>query len=199
MSYLPSPYTGYYTRVDNTVVSGSQLYSYLSGRDLRQLEFDAAVHSPPAIAPVTTPGTSMTANQLIQASIATLPVVPASVSTASQIINLGTDSVSQAGAYVSLFNLASTNDIRVLRFVLGSANLSGSATILLQNSSGTSSNVVVQLNGASGSNSQSMFTVTGVGQALSGVSGSERIVLLSATNLNSGSQAVVFNVLGNSQ
>lgn len=198
MSYLPSPYTGYYTRVDNTVVSGSQLYSYLSGRDLRQLEFDAAVHSPPAIAPVTTPGTSMTANQLIQASIATLPVVPASVSTASQIINLGTDSVSQAGAYVSLFNLASTNDIRVLRFVLGSANLSGSATILLQNSSGTSSNVVVQLNGASGSNTQSLFTVNGVGTALSGVSGSERIVLLSATNLNSGSQAVVFNVLGNS-
>jgi hypothetical protein len=197
MSYLPSPYTGYFTRIDNTMISGSQLLSYLSKDDMRALEFSASIASPPVIVTSATPGTAITAQQLIQAVISTQGI---NCSVSSGFINLGTCSQSQAAAYVSLFNLRSTNDVRTMKFYnstsvnsLTSLYVSGSGSdVLFRQSNNTASEGLTStLFGASG-------TAT-VGTALSGVVGSERIVEVFATDLSSGSQNVVFNILTNSQ
>jgi len=125
MSYLPSPFTGYFSRVDNTVISGNQLLSYLSGADIRQLEFDANVHSPPALVASATPGTAPTIQQWMWSTISSLSV---QCSTGSGIISLGTDSQSQAEAWVAFFNLQSTNDVRVIRMHVES-EVAGSTTL----------------------------------------------------------------------
>jgi hypothetical protein len=209
MSYLPSPYTGYYTRVNNTVVSGSELLSYLKGSDVRMLEFDSATHSSPPLATQATGFTQITVPQLIDASISSLPIEPHA--TLTGYIYLGLDTQSQAAAYCSLFNLASTNDTRTLRFYVENPTNVFSSTYLTTNSSTSAyvkvicSTGVTATSSATTSNVAPMFlsnlafvNPTGNLNWCSAAAGSERIVSLYATNVNSGAQVVVFNILGGS-
>lgn len=185
--------TGYYTRVENTTVSGSALQSALSGDNMRLLQFDAALKQP-AVVNVSGASVSLDPNAWIQASISSLPIL----CTADGSINLGVDTASNAASYVALFNLSSTSDVRVLRFVTTATQGAG-IEASLSNSSGTHVNINVLLNGASAAATQILFDGdNAIGTALSGVAGTERIVLVSASNLTAGSQVVSFNVLGNS-
>jgi len=197
MSYLPSPFTGYFSRVDNTVVSGNQLLSYLTGGAIRQLEFDAAVHSPPALVTSGTPGTAPTVPQWMQASIGSLPVQCSTGATG--FIYVGPDATSTAASWCAFFNLQSTNDVRVLRFHVES-EVAGSTGIT--NGGTTLASVITQTNGNSaqsqGGSTNLFITSSTAGQQLSGVPGAERIVLVSANSVTSGSEVVVFNVLSNS-
>ena len=182
-----------YRRVENTTVSGSALHSALSGENMRLLQFDAALKQP-AVVDVSSAAVSLGPNHWIQASISSLPIL----CTVDGSINLGVDTASNAASYVSLFNLQSTSDVRVLRIVTTATQGAG-IEASLANSSGTSANVKVLLNGAGAAATQILFDGdNAIGTAQSGVAGSERIVLVSASNLTAGSQVVNFNVLGNS-
>ena len=184
-----------YQRIGNTVVSGSQLLSYLKGPDVRALEFSAQVNNNPIVSAAVGPtGTFLDASHLVQATVSSLLVSPAVVGSTG-LLNLGPDTADNAKSYVDFFNLRSTNDTRVLRFVLASPT----GNISLGNSSGTNSNVAVQLNGTSSSTQQLYIPGVLVGNPQSGSPGSERIVLVSSSNLNSGSQTVQFNLLASSQ
>lgn len=210
MSYLPSPYTGFYRRIDNTVVSGSQLMSYLSGGDVRDLEFEAATSGPDAvITPITAgstltsaTGPSMTPQQLIQATILSAPVVYStpSVTGATGFISLGPDTAAQALTWISLLNLTSSQDRRFLRFTQAQP-LNWANTIAIGNSSNTATYIVPR-NSFTGSPTQTGSTVlfseaNAVGTLLSGRDGSERIVMVSPTG--SPPSIVYFDVLGASQ
>jgi len=190
----PNSYTGFYNRIDNTVVSGSQLQSYLTGANLRQLEFDAAVHSAYPVTSATAVSSTfgLTIPQIIQASISTLPVYNSS---GTGYVNLGPDAASCAAAYVSLFNIQSTNDVRVLRFL--NATDTGATACLLCNSTSTSNYVQVQSNGAAASWAGvlfNMFSGSAPGSTAYGGLGTERVVLVSG-NPNSGVQTISFNIL----
>ena len=191
--------TGYYRRVENTTVSGSALQSALTGENMRLLQFDAALKQPSAVNVVGTTAT-LHPNEWIQASISSLNLQGSTAAANDGIVSLGTDSASQAAAYIAMFDIRTTSDVRMLRFV-SSNTLSATTEIALANSSSpaTSSFVKVLLNGAAAAATQNLFVgANAIGTAQSGVAGSERIVLLSAYNLTSGSQVVNFNVLGNS-
>jgi hypothetical protein len=183
--------TGYYTRVENTTVSGSALHSALSGDNMRLLQFDAALKQPAVVNVSATP-VSLSPNQWIQASIASLPISESAAGSIS--LGAGT-AASQAAAYVSFFDIRTTSDVRVLRF-LASETLTNNVSLT---ATGGFTNVSVSLDGAAAAATQVLFDSTAtVGQQQSGASGSERIVLLTASNLTSGSQVVNFNVLSNS-
>ena len=184
-----------YQRMGNTVVSGSQLLSYLKGPDVRALEFSAQVNNNPIVSAAVGPtGTFLDASHLVQATVSSLLVSPATAG-GTGFLNLGPDTSDNAKSYVDFFNLRSTNDTRVLRFVLSSPT----GNISLGNSSGTHSNVDVQLNGTSSSTQQLYIPTALVGTAQSGCAGAQRTVLVSSSNLNSGSQTVQFNLLAGSQ
>lgn len=209
MSYLPSPYTGFYSRMDNTVVSGNQLISYLSGNDVRDLEFEAAQVTPAAITPITAgstltslTGPSMTPQQLIQATILTAPVVytTPSVTGATGFISLGPDTAAQALSWIALLNLQSSADRRLLRFTQAQP-MAMANTVMIGNSSNTATYVVPR-NSFTGSATQTGSTIlfseaNAVGTLLSGRTGSERIVMVSPTG--SPPSIVYFDVLGASQ
>lgn len=187
--------TGFYTRVSNTDVSGNELYSYLTGPNVRLLEFDAATSTPQAAVTVTTSGVTLSVDHWIESAISTQILGTSGTTNSQCYINLGSDVASQASQYVTLFNLKSTNDTRTLRFASNSAL--GSA-LLLRNLSSTSSYVQVALDGTA-SAARYLFTSDPVTSATAGDRpGRERIVLLSASNLNSGSQVVQFNILSGS-
>lgn len=188
--------TGFYTRVSNTDVSGNELYSYLTGPNVRLLEFDAATSTPQSAVTVTAAGVTLSVDQWIESAISEQVLNASGTSAAACYINLGSDVASQASQYVTLFNLKSTNDSRTLRFVTNTAV--GANPLLLRNLSTTSSYVQVALDGTA-SSARFLYTADPVTSATSGDRpGRERIVLLSASNLNSGSQVVQFNILSGS-
>ena len=179
--------TGYYTSISNTVVSGNQLLSSLSGADVRNLEFAAACsNSAPLLIPNAS-SVSISANHLIQAAVDRQLLDATLVLTAGSSILLGPDAASQAAAYVRLFNLTSTNQVRLLKFV-NSSNLALTAQpIALANSSGTAASV--QISSAGGAASS-----TGLLLAAGATVGQEANVLLQGVNLASGSEAVIFRL-----
>jgi hypothetical protein len=183
-----------YRKIANTPVSGSHLLASLTGPDVQALEFNSKINMNPIVQIGAGPtGALLDSSQLVHATISALLVDTATQATG--ILNLGPDTVGNAKRYVDFFNLKSTNDTRVLKFVL--TNTTGN--VFLQNSSATYDSVNVKINGASSAEKQLLFDASKtVGQASSGVAGAERIVLISASNLNSGSQAVSFNILTSS-
>lgn len=184
--------TGYYNRVENTVVNGSQLQSYLTGDNIRVLEFDAALKMPP-IKFINNESLSLSANEWIQASISSLVVSLTGATSSTGSIYLGTDSASQASSYIDFFDIKSTNDVRLLNFVIHNMPISG---VLSLGSNSTSANVVVQRDSGNSAASQVLFNqASPVGSTASGADGSMRLVLVSSTNLTSGSQNITFNVL----
>lgn len=180
--------TGYYSRISNTVVSGSELVSALTGKNVRDLEFAASVANASPVA-VTTDA-SLSVAQLIQATVDRLLVDPGAV-TAGSIANLllGPDAVSQSGAYCRLFNFTSTNQARVLKFMSTRSANSGKTVGLTNSSSATGGTYVkVTVNAGLG-----LFQQAVNSGGLNG--GVERQVLVQASNLTSGSEVVNFTVL----
>ena len=80
-----------YQRMGNTVVSGSQLLSYLKGPDVRALEFSAQVNNNPIVSAAVGPtGTFLDASHLVQATVSSLLVSPATAG-GTGFLNLGPD------------------------------------------------------------------------------------------------------------
>lgn len=187
-------------RVHNTNLSGTAADSSLSGHELRELNYNAAVS---AVSPVAITGANPIAlsyNQWVQSAVGSLSLNAQTGGT----ISLGPDAASQAAAYVSLFNLNSLNDSRLLRFNL--SNASTGPNIFLGNTNGTSTFVQVNQQGMTTAavGSAVMFSGTGPSQManglLGGVAGVERLVQVRPTPNNSsalspGSQSVQFNIL----
>lgn len=190
MSYVPND-----TRVVNTVISGSSMVSNLSGADVRLLEFDAANRR--AAAKVLANGdNTLVVNQWLQSAIDTQLLDGAALS-ATGFINLGPDAGSQAAAYVSLFNLQSTSDERLLRVAL---NKTPTGSIGLRNSSGTTTRVTTSVNvGGAAAASVSLFSLAAAAQAPTGPynygAGAERLIVVTAGNVDAGSETVNFAVL----
>lgn len=190
--------TGYYTRISNTDVSGNELQTYLTGPNVRLLEFDAACGAPlTALAP-TAAGVTLSVDQWLQSAISS-QLLDNATAAATCYINLGSDVASQAAQYISLFNLKSSNDTRILRFVQTTAPASGKSCIL-RNLSATDTYINVALDGTASSSSELFVQANAVGSTQAGAfAGLERIVLLSASNLTSGSEVVTFNILSGSK
>ena len=183
-----------YNRVYNTVISGNDLQSNLSGNDVRMLEFDAALKRRPAVN-LAGGDVSLSVEEWVQASIDTLLLDAAG--TGNDVL-LGPDAASQAAAYVQLFDLRSTNEQRLLRIALSSL---GAAVIDLKNTSGgTNTYVKVQLDGAGTAPSKNLFVAANApgGACAGNKAGLERLVVVQASNLTVGSEAVIFNVLSGS-
>ena len=178
-----------YNRVYNTVLSGNEAQSSLSGNDVRMLEFDAALKRRPAVS-LASGDSSLSVEDWMQASIDTLLIA----NTAANNITLGPDAASQAAAYVQLFDLRSTTQQRVLRM----ANTAVYDVSLKNTSSGPSSTFVkVQQDGGTAANTQTLYVASAApGTACAGnKAGLERIVVVSATDLSSGAEVVQFNIL----
>lgn len=200
--------TGYFTQMVNTAISGSSLYSNLSGNDVRLLEFDAVVQQPPGLA-VTVLATAavntLDVDQIVQAAIRQLGVdgTSAPAGNTGGYITLGPDAISQSSAYVSLFNLQSTNDVRTLTFQMTARPTNGTGIVYLANNnlgSGTATYVQILRDGATGSSQQILFN-SGVGAGspfAANWAGLRRTVLVSSNNLSSGAEVVQFNILSGS-
>ena len=187
-----------YNRVYNTVISGNDLQSNLSGNDVRMLEFDAALKRRPAVSLKAADDIEnlLTVEQLVQASIDTLLLN----GTVAGNVLLGPDAASQAAAYVQLFDLRSTNEPRVLRMALSAPDV-GQNVNLKNTSGGTSTNVKVRLSGSAAADTKTLFvaaTAAGAGDCAGNGAGLERIVVVSADDLTVGAEKVSFNVLAQS-
>jgi hypothetical protein len=176
-----------FSKVANTVVSAQQILNALSNESRATLNFMGRTASAVPI-DNTAATVALTSDNLIQAAVSTLPVS----STVSTELLLGPDASSQAQAYINLFNIRSTNEVRVLRLTANA--LGAAATVKLRNNNSTLNKVIVALDGTAGANALLFDQAVAVGTASAGKVGSERIVLFSASNLNSGSQTVTFNV-----
>jgi hypothetical protein len=97
-------------------------------------------------------------------------------------VNLGPDTPANAGAYIELFNLRSLKDVRSFHIYASAIPGTGN-TVALMNSSGTNANVTI-----AGSNTASLLAAI----SLAGIS---HLIEVSASNLQSGSQVVNFNIV----
>jgi hypothetical protein len=200
--------TGYFRRQFNTQVSADTLIGTLNlePKQVSGIELLAAISSPPALAIVANTYVNLSNQQLVQAAIATQLIDP-SAATGPSALNFGPDASTQASQYIQLFNLRSTNDVRVLRFASTST---GFANTILSNTSATGASagtyVKILLDGAAATNATGILF--GGGPIISTLSttlnkftvpfggpGTERVVLVSASTLTSGSEVVNFNIL----
>lgn len=179
--------TGYYSRISNTVVSGSDLISTLSGKNVRDLEFAQSVanHDPVA---VSTADVTLSTAMLVQAAVDRLLIDPSAVNTTSAALLLGSDTAGNAGAYIRLFNLSSTNQTRILKFVSSAATASGKILGLANNDKDSGSNVKV----VTAAVDNGLFKEAAASGKIAGV---ERQVLVQGTTLTSGSEVVTFTIL----
>ena len=171
-----------YTRVENTVVSGSSLLSSLSGADVKALNFQAKLDRTPVVT-VAAADVTLSVDDLVQATLDT-QLVDGSGLTGSK--NLVVDL--NAAGLVSLFNLSSGSDYRkVLNFQV--ATKTNANNTLSLKSTGTK----VYVTGDNASSSTTSSTLFIGNQE----SGTRSTVELWATNVTSGSESVLFNVVLN--
>lgn len=192
MSYQPND-----TRVVNTVVSGSALESHLTGHEIRLLEFDAANRRVPAKVLASGTNNSLTVTEWMQSAVDTLLLDGAAMTGGTGTINLGPDAGSQAAAYVALFNFQSTSDERLLRFA---TNKTPIANIAMGNSTGTTVRVrTAACVGGEVTSNVNLFSTTSASLSPTGPynygCGAERLVVVTASNIDQGSEAVTFSVL----
>lgn len=179
--------TGYYSQVYDTVVSGSALISDLSPAETRSIALKG-INAFTPLPDISGATVALTSDYILQAALRTQGFrVASGVGT----INVGSDLPSVAAGYISLFNLRSTNDVRVLRFT----HQSGANNTALASVSGTHVYVNVALTGGADAASVPLF-INGniVGVTQSNDNGNERIVHVSAVDLTSGAQVVRFTI-----
>jgi hypothetical protein len=188
--------TGFY-RTFNTNVSGTVLTSALSGNDVKLLEFAAALKQKPPITLTNAADNTLDVEEWMQSAIGSLSL---RAPTGPCYIKLGDDTAEQAANYISLFDLKTTSDERLLRFVLADVGGSGCSVILANSSTGPQSNTYVEVSvqdiGSAAAEKKLFDAATGISFPLAGnVAGLERLVLVKATDVTVGAEAVEFNIL----
>lgn len=165
-----------YSRVYDTVVSGSALLSALNGEQVRDLEFASAMNNFPPLPCLS--GAVVPVEAIVESSIRNQLIYTTSGSTGW--LDLGPDAQSQALAYVKLFNFQTTQTgtVRLLQFALSSTL--GSTLINVRNTNLSSTYVAVAGGGV-------LFNS-------GNVVGDTNVILVQATNLASGSERVLFTV-----
>lgn len=185
--------TSNYTRIENTLVSGSELFSDLSNADVRMINFHGALsRSDPINVTSASPAATITINQLVQ-SVVNTQLVSGVTLNASGSILFGPDAASQAAAYINLFNLSSgVENKKLLNFqVTGATNAAQTVSIANTSSStsGTGTNNFVKFDLASASIGFSKVLFIA-----SALAGARSTVEVFATNTSAGSEAVIFNI-----
>jgi len=180
-----------YTRIENTVVSGSSLVSNLSGADVNAIRFQSKVTKNDTIT-LTNTGYNLTSFDFVEAVVSRQLVNGVGL-TASRALYLGPDAASQAAAYVLMFDLASGVGAKILlNFEVTDATNAANAVTLANGvvgTAGATNTYVKVLNDTlTTSYTQPLF-------AASAVSGTHKTVEVWATNVTEGSEAVSFNVL----
>ena len=192
--------SSYYTRMENTVVSGSSLLSNLSGADVNALRFQYKISKNPTITltgstdstTAASKSYNLTASDFVDAVVDRQLVLGSGLSAAGTLY-LGPDAASQAAAYVLMFDLASGVDNKILlNFEITNAAISNNAIALANGVVGTAGStndhVILYANGVSAGYTTPLFLA-------SAVSGTRKTVEVWATNTTEGSEVVVFNVL----
>lgn len=178
----------YFTQINNALLDGNTMLSSLTGPDVNALLFAGAISRNPIITVAGTGTTyALTAADLIQATN-NVQLVNGSGLTAVASLTLGSDLPATAAQYVNLFQLTSGSGGKVLMRFQVDQKAQAAFNLSLANNSGTSNYVVVQLSGASSAGTQVLLSS-------SATAGTQNCVELWATNITSGSQAVVFNVV----
>ena len=182
-----------YTGIANTAVNGRTAYSDVASDGERQVEFKGVSDSAHGlVTAAATPGLALSALNLQEAMNNTL-LVTRSVA-ADSILTIGADTVANAQTLISLFNISSTADRRVLRFT--ALNTDATYSVSLANTSGTHVSIDIQLNGAADAATQLLFdTNVAPPTASSGLVGVTRTVIFSASSLTADAEVVRFNVL----
>jgi hypothetical protein len=185
-----------FKRIYNTVSSGSELQSSLTGNDVRMLEFDAANRH--ARTKVLAAGSnSLSSNEWLESAINTLLLDASACSDgATGYISLGSDMMANAQGFINFFDMDNTGDERLLRLAVANA---GTAEVYLQNLSGTNNFVKVSATGHNDPTNQVLLfnpASTGLNQQFTyNGAGVERLVVLHADNVDAGSESVTFTVL----
>lgn len=182
-----------YTRIENTVVSGSSLVSNLSGADVNALRFQSKVTKNDTIT-LTGAGYNLTSFDFVEA-VVSRQLVNGFGLTASRALYLGPDAASQAAAYVLMFDLASGVGAKILlNFEVPVIANAAYAVTLANGVVGTPGatnayvKVLADADLAGTSYTKPLF-------AASAISGTHKTVEVWATNVTEGSEAVSFNVL----
>ena len=181
-----------YTKVDNTLVSGSSLMSSLLPDDVRALQFSAAVNNMAPAVMVAGTAYALTSQQLMQALTSSLLVNTQAVTATAPTLTLGADTADNAAAFIQLFNLDDATALgavakRVLSFEMDFAN-SPAQAVALANTSSPATTVYVQIKSGGGSSAatQTLFASAAAG-------GRIQRVEVYATSLTAGAEVVVFN------
>jgi hypothetical protein len=177
-----------FTKVSNTLVSAQQILNNLTNPNCRDLVAGGQNGVRMSQILVNGASTGLPVNVLRQALLTSQLINTNNIATT---LYLGPDATSQAQAYIDLFNIRSTNEVRVLRFhTIGAAK-----DITLANNNSTKLFVKVSNDGTAVNTANLYLAANAIPAATASGVGAERIVLFSASNLNSGSQSVLFNVL----
>jgi hypothetical protein len=176
----------YYSRVSNTTISGAALLSTLTGEDVNALNFQGKLTRNPTIA-LTTANHALTVDELVQ-SVLDEQLVDGTGLTAARSLTLGPDSSSQARALINLFDLRVGRGPVLMNFAVGVSSCTAYA-VSLANTSGTQTYVQLKASNSTAAATQTLF-------AASALAGSSRTVEVTATSVASGSEVVIFNLLG---
>lgn len=196
--------TSTYTRVENTLVSGSALLSGLSAGDVKALNFAQSVDPEPALAysltAAATANTDVSVANLIQAAISQQDVVcGAQGGGADQALALEPDSVSAARGYIGLFNLSSqaaTGPGKRLLTFQNSGVLAATQDVLLQVASGANGGYVQVANNGAGAGASGVLFDVSVAQS-GNAPGGKKHVYVYATNTSTSAPNVVFDIQSN--
>jgi hypothetical protein len=172
-------------KVYNTTVSGQALIASLTGKDILELQYDGAINGMNPLQGLSS-GTinSPSVDWLIQGTVAPVPIKHGNTTSASAdgFITLGSDTATVARAYLELFNISSTNQVRLVQVVSCDSE---TGSVYLNNSTGTDTNVIIQNAGGSSAGSQLLIS--------SGDMGTIRSIFVSG-NPTSGAQTVTFRI-----
>ena len=185
-----------FTKIENTIVSGSQILSSLTPDNVSELMYKAAT-SPALPLYLADLGTSisLTTDGIVQAAVSKLMIDTTSAnSTYTYTIFLGPDTTAQARSYIRLFDLTTTSKKVLLNTLsTGTTVLTGGGfSIVLSNDDGTASFVKIFLNGTDGGGSPTQELYSTGGANLN--AGTPRSIEVYSTNLTSGSETVIFNI-----
>jgi hypothetical protein len=180
-------------RIFNTVVSGNELQSSLTGGDVRVLEFDAACRHANRVELKTGTNDALPGNAWVESAINTL-LLDADAITGTASIPLGGDTVGNAQSYQNFFDMQKINDERLLRFAVSHSSAydinlvnGGSTNVFVKCSTGFGNSTTAPLFVAANTGLNQPFTYNGAGV--------ERLVVLRADNVYPGSESVTFHVL----
>jgi hypothetical protein len=183
-----------FTRVGNTVVSGSSLLASVNPSELSQLLYREALDSNPPI--VFAAGTGAGLDQTLTPAhwlqaIADTQDIDYSSSGQINSLLLGSDLASVARTYIQLFNLSSSSNPRVATFRLSRAAPAAFDMILSVPGAATHTNIDMELNGGADASTVDLFDKT----KNNFIPGGLAYVEIYGTNFTSGSEVVSFNVV----